>query len=635
MDILLLKDKIIKIINSNPKTFPRILKKELPQDIWDLINNHSGKTISEKVYRLYVEDKKCESCGNDASFISFSLGCKPTCNDKKCWTLIREKRNLEKFGFAYSFQNPITQEKISKINSEKTQEEKIDRIRKIQTTCVERYGSESPLGSDLIKEKIKQTNLEKYGSESPLGSDLIKEKIKQTNLEKYGVENLFNLVEIQNQIKQTNLEKYGVEYYSQTDLFGDQLKETSNEKYGKNYYSQTDEFKSRVKQTNLEKYGFESWSQQPEARNKLSSLIKDSLANNPEITNNRSKTKRNNYLQTLLLRSNVEFLSSEYLGIFETHQWRCLSCQTKFYYQIGQKSTVACPICRPKGRSSAERDLNSLISNLGFTVKSGDRTVIKPLELDLFILENNIAIEYCGLYWHSEISGEKPKNYHANKLKMCSDKSIRLVTIFEDEWRFKKDIVIARLNHLMGKSVKICGARQTTIQEISTTECRNFLELYHIQGFVASSVKLGAFFENKLVAVMSFGKRRKALGGKSKDGNWELLRFATAGNIPGIANKLLKYFEKNYNPKILISYCDLRWGVGKVYSEMGFAYSHTSKPNYWYLNGYDHRQYRFTFRKDQLIAGGFDKEKSEWEIMQERGYDRIWDCGNSVWKKIY
>ena len=184
----------------------------------------------------------------------------------------------------------------------------------------------------------------------------------------------------------------------------------------------------------------------------------------------------------------------------------------------------------------------------------------------------------------------------------------------------------------MGYSNRICGARSTIIKNISTKEAKSFLENNHIQGYCNSKVKIGAYFKNKLVAVMTFGSLRSALGAKSSHNNWELLRMATCGSVPGISSKLLEYFKSNYSPNSIISYCDRRWGVGISYKKMGMTFSHNSPPNYWYIQkNYGKRFHRYGFRKSELIKEGFDSSFSEWEIMQQKGFDRIWDCGHSKW----
>ena len=106
--------------------------------------------------------------------------------------------------------------------------------------------------------------------------------------------------------------------------------------------------------------------------------------------------------------------------------------------------------------------------------------------------------------------------------------------------------------------------------------------------------------------------------------------------VVGGASKLLKYFERNYIPSKITTYSDERWSVGDMYFKIGFEYKHTSKPNYWYYDKYLRKRfYRFNFRKSELSKKleTFDPNKTEWQNMQDNGWDRIWDCGNKVFEK--
>ena len=61
------------------------------------------------------------------------------------------------------------------------------------------------------------------------------------------------------------------------------------------------------------------------------------------------------------------------------------------------------------------------------------RKVISPFELDIYLPDINLAIEYNGAYWHSLEKGLS-KNYHLDKSIICKNKNIRLIHIygFED-----------------------------------------------------------------------------------------------------------------------------------------------------------------------------------------------------------
>ena len=207
------------------------------------------------------------------------------------------------------------------------------------------------------------------------------------------------------------------------------------------------------------------------------------------------------------------------------------------------------------------------------------------------------------------------------------NKIYKLIHVFEDEWLYKKQIVENRLKHILGVTKYKIGARKCVIKEITPQLKNKFLEKYHIQGEDRSSIKLGAFYKNHLVAVMTFGKARF-----NKNYKWELIRFCTVGSftIIGVANKLLNFFINKFNSdkNDIISYADRRWSVGGLYKVLGFELLRTSKPNYWYLIDKG-RKHRFNFRKSKLKNMQFYHiGLTEWEIMQLNSIDRIWDCGN-------
>lgn len=60
------------------------------------------------------------------------------------------------------------------------------------------------------------------------------------------------------------------------------------------------------------------------------------------------------------------------------------------------------------------------------------RDIISPLELDFFLPEKNLAIEFNGTYWHS-MEGGTAKGYHLKKSLMCRELGIRLIHIYEFE----------------------------------------------------------------------------------------------------------------------------------------------------------------------------------------------------------
>jgi hypothetical protein len=219
------------------------------------------------------------------------------------------------------------------------------------------------------------------------------------------------------------------------------------------------------------------------------------------------------------------------------------------------------------------------------------------------------------------------KTYHIIKTAKCADLGIRLLHIFEDEWEFKKEIVKDIIKRSVSNT-EIIYARKCMINEVSNDVYKKFINSNHIQGYVPGIAKFGLYYNDELVSVISFSKKRLCLGAKSSPDNYELLRYASklGTTVVGGFSRLLKHFIRQYNPTRITSYCDIRLFEGEVYEKTGFKLYHISKPNYFYVVG-SHRENRFKYRKDVLVSQGFDKSKTEHQIMLERGIYRIYDCG--------
>jgi hypothetical protein len=292
-----------------------------------------------------------------------------------------------------------------------------------------------------------------------------------------------------------------------------------------------------------------------------------------------------------------------------------------------------CPKCVFKD-ILPEGEIKEFLIGLGLEVETNNKTILKGKELDIFISSHKLAIEYNGLYWHSE--KYRSNDYHLNKTELCEEKGIQLIHIFEDEWLHKTDIVKSRIRNILGFNNIRIYARKCEVREVNTKDKTKFLNKNHIQGAVGSKVNLGLYYNGELVGLMTFGGLRGSLGSKDNKNSWELLRFCNRlnTNVVGGASKLLNYFNKVYEPREVISYADRRWSMGNMYEKLGFEFIHNSKPNYWYIDRLN-RLHRYNFRKDVLIKEGFDKNKSEHEIMLERSMYRIYDCGNKKYKIVY
>ena len=291
-----------------------------------------------------------------------------------------------------------------------------------------------------------------------------------------------------------------------------------------------------------------------------------------------------------------------------------------------------CPKCASK-ISYAENKIGTFIINNNLCYSSHNRNILNGKELDIYLPEKKLAIEYNGLHWHSE-KYKEDTNSHLNKTNLCKEKGIRLIHIFEDEWIEKQEIVKSRLRAILGIKQKTIRAHKCDIRDVDSRTAMQFLEENHLQGKCKAKYHYGLYYNDELVSLMTFGKmRQQRKYHKNYDEKWELLRFVNKLNttVYGGASKLLKHFIKEVNPKSIISYADKRWSVGNLYKKLGFTYTHDSKPNYFYVVG-QHRENRFKYRKGELVKQGFSPYKSEHKIMLERGIYRIYDCGTLVFE---
>ena len=229
----------------------------------------------------------------------------------------------------------------------------------------------------------------------------------------------------------------------------------------------------------------------------------------------------------------------------------------------------------------------------GIEIDVCTQKILNGTELDIYLPQYHIAIEYNGLYWHSEKNG-KNKYYHLDKTKKCLERNIRLIHIFSDEWLRKKEIVKNRLLNLLNKNNIKIYARKCQIINLTKEEKKDFLNNHHLQGNDKSTIMIGLRYENKNVAVMTFGKLRSSLGNKKKESKtFELYRFSSL-NVVGGFTKLLQYFINTYSPEKIITYADRNWSPLPDYcfytSIKGFKFISETKPNYYYTKRYEKRE---------------------------------------------
>lgn len=317
---------------------------------------------------------------------------------------------------------------------------------------------------------------------------------------------------------------------------------------------------------------------------------------------------------------------------------QCNKCTSIFNFTrqcfIGvRKKLSMCPTCFPRTIkvSKGENELFTFIQSLCPDAVSSYRTHYHSKEIDIYIPSLKIGIEFNGLYWHSEqvlLSNNRAATHDHEKQKEFNKLGIKIINIFEDEWNNKQDIVKSRLISLTGKSTTKIYARKCQIKEVASKDAAAFCNVNHIMGKGRSNFRVGLYFDNELVSLMTFTTNnisRKLIN------TWEINRFASKLNttVVGGASRLFKYFINHILPSRVISYADNRWSTGQLYSQLGFIKTSNGIPNYWYVAPNSiNRTHRYTLRKNK----DDDQSLTEYQNRQNQGYLRVWDCGSSKWE---
>lgn len=259
-------------------------------------------------------------------------------------------------------------------------------------------------------------------------------------------------------------------------------------------------------------------------------------------------------------------------------------------------------------------------------------------EIDIFISDRNLGIEYNGVFWHSTDDFRKIPEYkkkHLDKTIECEERGWHLLHIFSSEWKnpILNDIWKSIISTKLGHNLKIY-ARQCSIKSISSEICNKFLDINHLQGRDHASVRYGLYHNDELISVMTFCKTRF-----NKNYEWELSRFCNKKytNVIGGASRLFKMFTKNYFPKSIITYANRRYSKGNLYDKLGFKKITSTPPNYFYFQKEMNLLSRMNFQKHRLknILPNFDETLSEYENMLNNKYRILFDCGNLTYSMTF
>ncbi len=300
----------------------------------------------------------------------------------------------------------------------------------------------------------------------------------------------------------------------------------------------------------------------------------------------------------------------------------CKLCDNKFESRpLNHIRNKSCPNC---SSSVAELEIKSFINDLGFEAILHDRESIKPLEIDIYVPELNLGIEYHGYYWHSYDYAEskKEKLKHQEKSLKAIQNGIRLKQFYCFEWNNDKQLIKSMIRNYCGINNKVY-ARNCDLRILNNNDVVNFLNNNHLQKHRNASICVGLFYFNELLSVATFSK---------KDDGHELIRLATKSGytVVGGPSKLINCAMRTFGIKKLYTFADLRYSAGNVYNKLGFNQLYITNPNYKYIKNklILSRQQCQKHKLINLLKDDFNPNLTESENMFNAGFRRIWDAGN-------
>ena len=291
--------------------------------------------------------------------------------------------------------------------------------------------------------------------------------------------------------------------------------------------------------------------------------------------------------------------------------------------QIRQMGEYFENITKNKGFSKGEKEVAEYIKSIyKGEVTENDRSLIAPKEIDIYIPEKHFAVEYNGLYWHSEAVGCF-SDYHLQKTKSCMEKGIRLLHIYENEWRDKKDICKSMIASALGVYERKEYARNCLVRTIEDRKTViDFFNENHIQGAVHKyTLCLGLYKGEELLQAVVFGKQHFG-----RNGDYELYRMVTKLNtqVLGGFSKLMKHSPYD----TVVSYVALRMFDAKGYLAGNWKIENTATPSFCLTDGVNTYS-RHLFKKSECMKK-FDnvtEDMTEREMQIKNGFYRLWDCG--------
>ena len=468
------------------------------------------------------------------------------------------------------------------------------RSAKAKETFLKKYGVDNPSKSKEVYDKVRKTNLERYGHVCSAQSEVVKEKIKASNRKKYGVEYSFQAEVVKDKIKATSLERYGVDNPSKSDIIKNRIVESNRKNLGVDYPMQSKDVLDKSRVTSLQKYGTEYPNQSEIVKSKIDASTLEHYGVNRACKLDEFKQK---IVDTNRERYGVDYTCLLYSGKLKGND----SSYNRDFAELLDSNNI-----------KYEREF--LLQKYSYDFKVGNTLI----EINPTATHNT----HFNPYGKNRID----TNYHKNKSNLAKDSGYSVIHVFD--WD-DIDKVVQLL-----RDRETVYARKCEVIFVNEVDVNKYLDTYHLQGTCrGQKFRLGLYYDNKLVSLMTFGKSRF-----NKNCEYELLRYCSHYNVVGGAEKLFKHFVDNYKPNSIVSYCDTSKFSGKVYDMLGFKYVKTNSPRKHWYSWKEKRHITdgllLSQGYDRLFKENHGKGTSNEELILARGYLPVYDCGQStyIWR---
>lgn len=410
----------------------------------------------------------------------------------------------------------------------------------------------------------------------------------------------------------TNLERYGMSAAIASEAVKQKIKQTNSERYS-GHPTKTDAVQNKRKTTNMLRYGAVT---PATAKHKIAASIEK-----------RRQTATERYSSVVFPKRKQAWLEAYEIDVVS--EWQSKKPLTFKHLPCGTtwtaRHTDGIPRCPTCGASKEQLLVEQVLRNSAISFKRNDRKTIAPLELDVFVPQHKVAFEVNGWYWHSDGKGTAL----IEKTKLAKKEGITLYHIMDWECNEHPEKIKSLVLHAVGMTSRKLNARSLTIEVISPSVARDFLNSTHLAGFHPAQYHIGLRSDTGLEAVLSVGKPRWGTE------DIEVIRWATALDtaVRGGFSRCLKHALHITAATTVVSFCDIRTGTGSVYQATGFTLQRTTKPSYTWHKG-KHRLTRYQTQKHllpNLLGSQYDHNLSEEENMLAAGWTKVSDCGHQRW----